>query len=516
MEQTNQQGKPGIVFYTSVIIALLFVFWGVFFTDHLSNLTADALAFVLEVFGWFYVLIAVLFVIFIFYLAFSRFGKIRLGKDDDEPEFSKASWFAMLFSAGMGIGLVFWGVAEPTFHYLYAPFDIAPSESEESAKLAFRYTFFHWGLQPWAIYSLVALALAYFNFRKGEKGLISMIFKPLLGDRVYGPIGNIIDVIAIFATIFGVATTLGFGASQISGGLNYLFDIPNTTTTQISVIAIVTVLFMLSAYTGLKKGIKYLSNTNLVLAALLLLFTFLLGPTLFILNTFTQSIGDYLGNLVQMSFSLSAIDQHPWVQDWTIFYWAWWIAWAPFVGSFIARVSRGRTIREFVIGVLLVPTVTCFFWFSVFGGSAIHLDLFQGVDISTAVDTDMDTALFVTLDQFPISMVTSLIAILLVMTFFITSADSATFVLGMMSSDGSMEPGLRIKFTWGILQSAVAAILLLAGGLVALEQMLITSALPFAIIMVGICISLYKALSQEFTKEDKGGRRWKRERRIQS
>jgi glycine betaine transporter len=485
-----------MVFYISIALVILFVLWGVLSPQHLSETAGQMLGFTTEKFGWFYLLAAFAFLVFALYLAFSKYGKIRLGKDEDRPEYSNVTWFAMLFSAGMGIGLVFWGVAEPMFHYMAPPMGIEGA-TPEAARTAMRYAFFHWGLHPWGIYTIIALALAYFKFRKGYKGLISHTFYPLIGERVNGPLGKTIDILAIIATAFGVATSLGLGTLQINGGLNYLFGLPNQITVQLIIIAIITVLYLISATTGLERGIKWLSNANLWLASILLIFTLFLGPTSFIFETFTVTLGGYLQNLIQMSLRLTPFTQGTWVASWTLFYWAWWIAWAPFVGMFIARVSRGRTIREFVLGVLLVPSLFSFIWFSVFGGTALNLDMFQGKGIAKAVQADMTSALFATFQHLPLGTVMAGLATLLIITFFITSADSATFVLGMLSSKGRLDPSIKIKMTWGILQSSIAVVLLLSEGLKALQTASIVTALPFAAIMLAMCVSILKALGQE-------------------
>ncbi|UED73860.1 BCCT family transporter [Brevibacillus sp. DP1.3A] len=482
------------------LISLVIVFVIVLFGAITPELFASAASHVLKVtttnFGWFYLIVTFGFLIFCIFLAFSRYGQIPLGNDDDEPEYSLPTWFAMLFSAGMGIGLVFWGVAEPVSHYFSPPAGVA-GQTTEAAQTALRYAFFHWGLHPWGIYALIALALAYFQFRKGAKGLISSTFGPLLGERIHGPIGKGIDILAVIATAFGVATSLGLGTLQINGGLSHLFGLPSNTTVQIVIISIITVLFLLSATTGLDRGIKYLSNTNLVLALLLLLLTLVLGPTSFIFDAFTSTLGSYLNNLISMSLRLTPFTQGTWVANWTLFYWSWWIAWAPFVGMFIARVSKGRTIKEFVICVMLVPSLLSFIWFSVFGGTALHLEIFDQAAIGAAVQRDISTALFLALEQLPMGYILAVVAILLIITFFITSADSAIFVLGMLSSDGNLDPSNRVKITWGILQSAIAIVLLLSGGLEGLQTASIVAALPFTVIMVLMCFSLVMALQEE-------------------
>ena len=485
-----------MVFYISVALALLVVIAGAVNPEGLAAVSGSLLAVMTSNFGWFYMIATLAFLVFSLFLAFSRHGSVVLGQDDDEPEYGNRSWFAMLFSAGMGIGLVFWGVAEPVQHYLSPPPGVTAG-TPEAARVALRYSFFHWGLHAWAIYSVVALAIAYFSFRKGYSGLISSTFRPLLGDRVNGPIGKVIDILAIIATLFGVATSLGLGALQINGGASHLTGIPVSTATQLWIILMVTVLYMLSALTGLDRGIKILSNANLMIAATLLVFTLVAGPTAFLFDVLTTSLGGYIQNLVSMSLRLSPFAQNAWVADWTLFYWAWWIAWAPFVGMFIARISRGRTIREFVLGVLLVPTMFSFAWFSVFGGAALHMEMFQGLGVAAAVEENVTSALFITLAHFPLGAVISGLATLLIITFFITSADSATFVLGMLSSEGRLNPSNRVKLTWGVLQSSIAAVLLLSGGLEGLQTASIVAATPLAVIMVLMCVSLMKALRKE-------------------
>jgi choline/carnitine/betaine transport len=341
----------------------------VFFTDNLAAVASAVLGFLIADFGWVFILSTFAFLIFVVFLAFSRYGRIRLGGDDDRPEFRTVSWIAMMFSVGMGIGLMFFGVAEPVSHLATPPHGLAEAGSEEAARLAMQYSYFHWALHPWAIYAVVGLALAYSTFRKGRSNLISSAFYPILGDRVDGSVGRAIDILAIFATLFGTATSLGLGALQINGGLNYLSDsIPLSTGVAIGVIVTMTVLFILSAISGVHRGIQWLSNLNMVLAVLLVLFLLVVGPTIFILNTFTESLGAYASNLVTMSFRTAAFGEAEWLVAYTLFYWAWWISWTPFVGTFIARISKGRTIREFVLGVLLVPSVVTFVWFSVLGG----------------------------------------------------------------------------------------------------------------------------------------------------
>ncbi|MGM8214320.1 glycine betaine uptake BCCT transporter [Bacillaceae bacterium W0354] len=492
------------VFYISLIITISFIVWGlipdsVLPEGNLQNVTTKIQGFIVSKFAWFYLLSATAFLIFALFLIVSKYGNIVLGKDGDKPEYNYLTWFGMLFSAGMGIGLVFWGAAEPISHFNAPPYTLQ-SESE-AAKVAMRYSFFHWGLHPWAIYSTLALALAYFQFRKEKPGLISSTLTPLFGEKMQGGYGTLVNVIAVFATVFGVATSLGLGAKQISSGLEYVFTgLTNNINLQLIIIAIVTVLFLLSAMTGLNKGIKYLSTTNIVLAFLLLFFMLFAGPTNFIMNLFTTTLGSYIQNLPAMSFRTAPFNAEntAWLESWTIFYWAWWIAWAPFVGMFIARVSRGRTVREFVIGVLLVPTIFGALWFSVFGGSAISLEYNDGLDLnSVIVDQGTEVALFTVLENYPIPIITSMLAILLISTFFITSADSATFVLGMQTTGGSLNPENRVKFAWGIIQSATAAVLLWQGGLKALQTASIIAAFPFVIILILVIFALVKEFKEE-------------------
>lgn len=486
--------KISNVFWISVALVMAAVIFGVTAPNSFEELTGNIQAFLTSAFGWYYLILVTIILVFCLFLIFSPVGAIRLGKQDEKPEFSKATWFAMLFSAGMGIGLVFWGAAEPLSHFVNPP--LAEGGTAAAQKEAMRYTFFHWGIHAWGIYAIVALALAYFQFRKDEPGLISATLRPVLGDSMNGLLGTLIDVLAVFATVIGVATTLGFGASQINGGLSYLWGIPINFTVQVIIVIIVTILFIVSAWSGLGRGIKILSNANMLLALALLILMFIVGPTILILDLFTDSIGGYIQNIIQMSFRIAPLNEEHrgWINDWTIFYWAWWISWSPFVGIFIARVSRGRTIREFMIGVLLLPALVSFFWFAVFGTSATEVQKAGIIDLSTFATEEVLFAMF---NEFPWSTFLSIIAILLVAIFFITSADSATFVLGMQTTHGSLTPPNRVKLTWGIAQSTVALILLYSGGLQALQNALIAAAFPFSFIMLLMMVSLYRSLAKD-------------------
>lgn len=486
--------KSLIVFYISLVILAGLVLMGVVIPESLERITSSAQSFITNTFGWYYLGIVSLFVVALIYLFISPVGKIKLGKPEDKPEFSRPTWIAMLFSAGLGIGLVFYGTFEPLSHYAISS-PTGELGTDQGIKDAMRFTFLHYGIHAWAIYAAIALTIAYFTFRKGELSLISRTLRPLIGKHADGIVGNIIDVIAVISTVMGVATSLGFGAMQVNGGVSYLFGVPSNILTQAIIILVVTVLFMISALTGLGKGIKILSNFNMVFAAILFLIVFIFGPTLFILNLFIDTIGSYMHNFVRMSFRIDPVNEEArnWINNWTIFYWAWWIAWSPFVGVFIARVSKGRTIREFIIYVILTPSLISFLWFTAFGGTAIATEL-SGFSISSLLPEE---SLFGVLEGFPFSMVFSILAILLIVIFFITSADSGTFVLGMMTTNGSQNPSNKIKITWGILLSVTALALLYSGGLLALQNTMIIAALPFSIILGLMVISLIKSLQQE-------------------
>lgn len=487
--------KISNVFYITIGLIVLAVGYGVIDPERFEAGTGIVKNFVSTAFGWYYMLLMTLLFVISIYLIFSPYGKIRLGKDTDRPQFSTITWIAMLFSAGMGIGLVFYGAAEPLSH-----FAINPATAEAGTNAAFkesmRQTFLHYGLHVWALYGIVALCLAYFQFRKEEPGLISATLKPIFGDKMKGTWGTIIDVLAVFATSFGVATSLGFGAVQINAGLNYLFGFEIGIRSQFIIISVVTVLFIMSAWSGLSKGIRYLSNTNLVLALALLGFMLILGPTLLIMNIFTDSIGGYISHFVDLSLSTAPLNagNREWLDTWTIFYWAWWISWAPFVSMFIARVSKGRTIREFMIGVLLAPSILSFVWFSAFGTTAIEMQK-SGTSDLASIDTSL--VVFQMFSELPWATITSAFAILLIASFFITSADSATFVLGMQSTYGSLTPPNSVKMVWGFIQSGIAVILLSVGGLSALQNTIIIAALPFSFIILFMVYALFKELKKE-------------------
>ncbi|MBM3117058.1 BCCT family transporter [Jeongeupia naejangsanensis] len=484
-----------MVFIVSLAIALGFVAWGVIAPASMSATTQGLLSGTIGSFGWFYLLSVFGFLLFAIYLAFGRFGSIRLGGDDAEPEFSRISWFAMLFSAGMGIGLVFWGAAEPLAHFATPP--SGDALTADAARTALRYTFFHWGLHPWAIYSVMGLAIAYFSFNRGLPTLVSEAFRPLFGDRVNGVLGQLVDILAIIATACGVVTSLGLGTLQIGGGLTHALGVPDTDSLHIVIIVVAMGLAIASSLSGVGRGIQWLSNINIGIAFLLLLAVFAFGPTKFIFESFTTTLGGYINNLSYMSLRLTPFSKGSWVADWTLFYWAWWITWAPFVGLFIARVSKGRTIREFIVGVLLAPSLVSFLWFSAFGGTAIHQQLMEGINLLAVQHEDYAKTLFAMFNALPLTQVLSVLALALIVSFFVTSADSANLVLGMLSTKGRQDPPAWIKIVWGFVIGAMAVVLLFSGGLKALQTLSIVSALPFALIMVGLCFSLYKALAED-------------------
>ncbi len=494
------------VAWISMSVVLLFVLFGSIFPAAAQDLFNSIHGFITEYFGWYYLLAASFFLLFALWLLFSRYGSIRLGGAHERPEFGYFTWFSMMFSAGMGIGLVFYSIAEPLAYFANPP--IGEGGTAEAANTAMLFTYFHWGLHAWAIYVVLALSLAYFSYRFRMPLTIRSMFYPIFGDRIYGPIGNTIDILAIFATLFGLATSLGLGVMQLNSGLNIIAGIEESTFNQVILIAAVTFIAVLSVVSGLHRGLKWLSVFNLIVAILFLTFVFLAGPTLFNLRFLVDSTGGYLQNLIQMSFWNDAVgasgygdEPSAFQKDWTIFYWAWWIAWSPFVGIFIARVSRGRTVREFVTGALLLPTAFVFVWLTVFGGTALHLEIAAGESGAGIADADLTAALFVTLGHLPWSFLASLVACLLIATYFITSSDSATHVVDALITRGSKRSPTRQRVIWGVTEGAVAAVLLIVGGDAALRSLQtgsITTGLPFSIILIFVCVNLFRALRQEF------------------
>jgi glycine betaine transporter len=478
-------------------ICLLFILFTLFWPKEAEGIFNTLLNFFCSNFGWLYLLVVTIFVFFLLWVCISKYGKIRLGGDNDKPEYSTLSWIFMLFAAGMGIGLVFWSVAEPICHYLNPPY--GTGETVDAAQTAMYYSFLHWGFHPWACFGIVGLPLAYFQFRKNKPALLSSCFIPLIGEkRAEGAIGNTVNILAVFATVFGLATSLGLGVMQINSGLNYIFGIPYSTKIMVLIILITTILFIVSSVSGIRKGIRMLSNTNMILALILLLSVVCCGPTVFLLNYFVQTIGTYLSGILSTSLWTDAFQTNEgWLNSWTIFYWAWWISWGPFVGGFIARISKGRTIREFVIATMLVPVFLSFIFITIMGGTAIHLEIGGNHAVSTAVNENMAYALFALFQQIPWTHLLSIITIVLIMIFFITSADSSVYVCSMMTSHGMQEPPKTLRVFWGIAESSVAIVLLIAGGLSSLQTASIVAAFPFMIVCVLMIISFTKELKKE-------------------
>jgi choline/carnitine/betaine transport len=497
---SRARGMDWVVFGVTALIAVGFLTWGFGSTESLASASSVALTWVMDNTGWLFALASTGFVVFVLYLALGRYGTIPLGRDDEAPEFNGVSWVAMMFSAGMGIGLMFYGVAEPLSHFATPPPGTGPEGNSEAVQTAMATTLFHWTLHPWAIYCVVGLAIAYGVYRKGRLQLISAAFEPLIGARAHGPLGKVIDMLAIFATLFGSAASLGLGALQIRSGLQIVAGIGETgNAILVIIIAVLTAAFVLSAVSGIARGIQWLSNINMVLALTLALFVFVVGPTVFILNLLPTSLGSYFADLSMMSARTGAegADVNSWLQSWTIFYWAWWVSWTPFVGMFIARISRGRTIRQFVGGVLLVPSVVSLVWFAVFGGAAINVQQ-NGTDL--AGEGGVEAQLFTLLDQYPIATIASVVVMALVAIFFVSGADAASIVMGSLSQRGTLEPSRGTVVFWGVATGAVAAVMLLVGGsdaLTGLQTITIIAALPFLLVMIALAVSLLKDLRRD-------------------
>ncbi|MGK3142168.1 BCCT family transporter [Pantoea sp. C2G6] len=491
------------VFYTSAILIFVIVAFAALFPQQADRQLSALQEGIFANASWFYILTVALILMSVAYLGVSRFGDIKLGPDHSEPDFSYVSWFAMLFSAGMGIGLMFFGVAEPVMHYMAPP--SGTPESVAAAKEALRITFFHWGLHAWSIYAIVALILAFFSYRHGLPLTLRSALFPIIGDRIYGPIGHAVDIFAVIGTVLGVATSLGYGVLQVNAGLNHLFGLPVNETVQVILIVVITGLATLSVVSGLDKGIRILSEINLTLAILLLVLVGLMGPTVLLLKSFVENTGGYLSEIVNKTFNLYAYEpkSSKWLGGWTLFYWGWWLAWSPFVGMFIARVSRGRTIREFVTGVLFVPAGFTLLWMTFFGNSAIWLIMSKGArDLAETVQSDQTLALFNFLEHFPFSSVLSFIAMAMVVVFFVTSADSGAMVVDTLASGGTDNTPVWQRIFWASLMGVVAVVLLLAGGMKALQTVTIASALPFAIILLTAIYGLFKALRIDYYKRE--------------
>lgn len=500
MNSTGDPSKPQhtfdpFIFFTTAGLAILVVTASVINLESTNWILKATQNWIVSQFAWLFVTSVTGFLGFAIYLCISKYGRIRLGPDDSTPDFTRMTWFAMLFSAGMGIGLVFYGVAEPVLHYVTPPSESPMTPA--AARDAMRITMFHWGFHAWGIYAIIGMALAYYHHRLGKPLAMRFTLEPFLGRYTNRSAGKSIDILAVLGTLFGLATSLGLGAAQINAGLDSLFGVSSAVTAQLWIIGIITLCATVSLVTGLDKGIRRLSELNMVLALLLLVFVLVLGPTAYLLRGLPDHLGSYLQRIAGMSLYTDAFRASDWQASWTIFYWAWWISWAPFVGSFIARISRGRTIREFVLGVLLVPTLAAVVWFGVFGGAALHIELFSGGGIAEAVTVNVATAIFALLDHFPFAQVTSLIAVVLTAVFFVTSSDSGSFVIDMLTSGGHPSPPVWQRIFWAFTEGTLAAILLLVGGLGALQAAAISTGLPFCIVIIFIAFSLMRSLQKE-------------------
>ncbi|QJQ94562.1 MULTISPECIES: BCCT family transporter [Halomonadaceae] len=483
------------VFRISAFIIVALVAVGAAFPDRFGAGAEAALNRVTELFGWFYLFSVFGFVIFLLVLAFSKYGKIRLGPQDSSPSYTFFSWISMLLAAGFGVGLVFYGMAEPMFHYIEPPYGDVTAETQAAARYAIQYSFFNWGVHQWAAFSVVGLIIAYFQFRKGQAGLVSSVLSSVTAKypkaRPYAPA---LDVFAVVATVMGVATSLGLGVLQMNGGLNAVFGIPEGVLWQFIILFVMFLAYMASTWSGLDKGIKRLSNLNMILCIGLMLYVLITGPTLAILETITLGLGDYLQNFIGMSLRISPYSDNTWAASWTIFYWAWVIAWSPFVGTFVARVSRGRTIKEYVFGVLVVPPLLACLWIGVFGGAALNMELNGDVGLAAATEANITVALFEMFALMPFTPVLSIIAMCLIFIFLVTSADSASYIVAQMTDNGSINPPLHKRVTWGVLIAAICLTLIAAGGLTGLQSASVLSALPFTFILYGMVFVLIKEL----------------------
>lgn len=493
---------PQVTIYSSIIL-ILFISLTLLFPNTAAELFDNILSSVTKNTGWFMILAANIFIVAALYFAFGRYGKIVLGGKGAKPEFSKFSWYAMLLSAGMGIGLLFWSVAEPITHFgTPSPmFGGIEPNSAAAAQAAMANTFFHWGIHPWAIYAIVGLGLAFFSYNRGLPLTIRSLFYPLIGNKIYGIWGNMIDILSVLATLMGLATSLGLGVSQVNAGLNHLFDINISVTVQVILIIIITGLATVSVLMGLDGGVKKLSEINMILAGIFLVFVLIAGPTVYILSGFTQNIGYYMSNLLEMSLWTETFRATNWQGGWTVFYWAWWISWSPFVGMFIARISKGRTVREFIVGVIFIPTSISFLWMSVFGGTAIFQEMNGIGAVSTFVQQNEALALFALLDNLPLASILSVIGIILVTVFFVTSSDSGSLVVDNLTSGGKLNSPVPQRVFWAVMEGVIAATLLVGGGLTALQTASIITGLPFTIILILMIYSLNMGLKQEYELE---------------
>lgn len=483
------------VFITSALLIVGFIIFGSLFGELAGEVFNQLQSFITYRFRWLFIILMNVTVVFSLYIALSRYGDIRLGHQTEHPEYSLLSWFGMLFSAGIGIGLLYWGTAEPLYHFMSPP--MGQAETVEAAKQAMSISFLHWGIHAWALYCVVALSLAYFHYRRGLPLSIRSVLYPLIGQKIYGKWGHVVDTIAVFGTMFGVVTSLGLGAMQINAGFSNVFGIPNNVPVQLCLIAIITAMATLSVMMGLDKGIKRLSDINIVLTVLLLGFMLFFGPTQFIIDSFIENIGNYASQLIPLGFWSEAYSNTDWQANWTIFYWAWWVSWSPFVGIFVARISRGRTIREFIFGVLFIPMLLLFFWFTTFGGSAVHMELMGNYGLIEAVKADYGSAIFKLIEYYPLTKPLTLVIVVMIMLWFVTSSDSASLVIDMLTAGGDTNPPKIQRLFWALSQGVIAAVLLVAGGLSALQAVAIIAGFPFAIVVFVMMYCLWRGLTRD-------------------
>ena len=483
------------VFIASALLIVGFIFFGSLFGELAGEVFNQLQSFITHRFRWLFIILMNVAVVFSLYIALSRYGDIRLGHQTEHPEYSLLSWFGMLFSAGIGIGLLYWGTAEPLYHFMSPP--MGQAETVEAAKQAMSISFLHWGIHAWALYCVVALSLAYFHYRRGLPLSIRSVLYPLIGQKIYGKWGHVVDTLAVFGTMFGVVTSLGLGAMQINAGFSNVFGIPNNVPVQLCLIAIITAMATLSVMMGLDKGIKRLSDINIVLTVLLLGFMLLFGPTQFIIDSFIENIGNYVSQLIPLGFWSEAYSNTDWQANWTIFYWAWWVSWSPFVGIFVARISRGRTIREFIFGVLFIPMLLLFFWFTTFGGSAVHMELMGNYGLIEAVKADYGSAIFKLIEYYPLTKPLTLVIVVMIMLWFVTSSDSASLVIDMLTAGGDTNPPKIQRLFWAVSQGVIAAVLLVAGGLSALQAVAIIAGFPFAIVVFVMMYCLWRGLTRD-------------------
>ena len=483
------------VFIASALLIVGFIIFGSLFGELAGEVFNQLQSFITHRFRWLFIILMNVAVVFSLYIALSRYGDIRLGHQTEHPEYSLLSWFGMLFSAGIGIGLLYWGTAEPLYHFMSPP--MGQAETVEAAKQAMSISFLHWGIHAWALYCVVALSLAYFHYRRGLPLSIRSVLYPLIGQKIYGKWGNVVDTLAVFGTMFGVVTSLGLGAMQINAGFSNVFGIPNNVPVQLCLIAIITAMATLSVMMGLDKGIKRLSDINIVLTVLLLGFMLFFGPTQFIIDSFIENIGNYVSQLIPLGFWSEAYSNTDWQANWTIFYWAWWVSWSPFVGIFVARISRGRTIREFIFGVLFIPMLLLFFWFTTFGGSAVHMELMGNYGLIEAVKADYGSAIFKLIEYYPLTKPLTLVIVVMIMLWFVTSSDSASLGIDMLTAGGDTNPPKIQRLFWALSQGVIAAVLLVAGGLSALQAVAIIAGFPFAIVVFVMMYCLWRGLTRD-------------------